>query len=185
MRHRIKPDLKNKEDETFELDLSPMLALMVCLIPIMLLSTEFVRVVIIESPLPQVVERAIAQDRDRSERPVLITLGMSEKGFDLKVEQAGRVIRSWNKERSGEGEWDLEGLNRELASIKSSYPQIFRLDLRPDPSVAYRDIVKVIDEARTPRDESLRFTVIDEATQETAETQLMFPDVLFGNLLEG
>ncbi len=185
MKKKLRSDLKNQGEESFELDLSPMLALMVCLIPIMLLSTEFVRVVIIESPLPQVVQRVIEQDRQQTERQVSITLAMTEKGFDLQVSRSGRVVRRWQGPKKEDKSWDLEGLHRELVSVKTEHPQVFRLDLRPGSGVAYNDIVQVIDEARVAKDEAVRFQVVDEQTQETAETQLMFPDVLFGNLLEG
>ena len=66
-KRRVKQDPLTQEQDTsaYELDLSPMLALMVTLIPIMLLATVFVRVTVIESSLPQVVEKAIQEDRNK------------------------------------------------------------------------------------------------------------------------
>lgn len=179
--------IKRTEDfeANFELDLSPMLALMVCLIPIMLLSTVFVKVTVIDTPLPQVVQKAIEEDRKKKERDVEVTVAMNKnKEIQLLVTVDGNT--SVKKSiKSTSSAWNFNELNTELVKVKQQYPKVFRLNLNPSEEVAYDDIVKAMDEVRTVKDESIKLFVTDEDTKEKVETNIMFPDVIFGNVLEG
>ena len=73
-RRQIQNHMQADGEASFDLDLSPMLSLMVCLIPIMLLATVFLKVTIVESDIPQVVEKAIKEDRKKKDRDILIKL---------------------------------------------------------------------------------------------------------------
>lgn len=182
-----KYDLKNlteKSESSFELDLAPMLALMVTLIPIMLLSTVFVRVAIIDTPLPQVVQQAIQKDMNKKDRKVNLTLKMTNsKQFRLVVREGARSRTiSISKQK---GEWNLPGLYSELVKVKVQHPEVFKIDLIPSSKVSYEDIVKVMDEARKIKDEKVKVYVKDEKTQQKVETNVMFPNVIFANVVEG
>jgi biopolymer transport protein ExbD len=172
-------------DANFELDLSPMLALMVCLIPIMLLSTVFVKVTVIESPLPQVVQKAIDEDRKKNDREIEVSVVMkNDKTLELKVTEDGKAKVS-KAFPVAEANWNFDGLRKELITVKRVYPKTFRLSLFPGEEVPYDDIVKLMDAVRKTGDDNVKLTVTDEETKESAETDIMFPDVIFGNLLEG
>ena len=172
-------------ESSFELDLSPMLALMVCLIPIMLLSTVFVKVTVIESPLPQVVQKAIEEDRKKKDREIEVTVLMNNnKSMELRVTEDGKA-RVKKTFKASSTSWNFDGLRQELISVKRAYPKTFRLSLYPGENVPYDDIVNFMDAVRKTGDENVKLTVTDEDTKETAETDIMFPDVVFGNLLEG
>ena len=79
MAYRKSKFLQKTDDQesTFELDLAPMLALMVTLIPIMLLSTVFVKVSLIETPLPQVVQNAIEEDLNKKNKEIHLFIHFS------------------------------------------------------------------------------------------------------------
>lgn len=176
--------IKDKIDESFELDLAPMLALMVCLIPVMLLATVFVRVTVIDTPLPQVVQEAIQNDEKDKDKKANISLAMHAKnGFHINVTQDGKTLI--NKRIPLKGEvWDLAGLHSELITLKKSYPDVFRLEISPDENVAYDQIIKVIDEARSSRDGEPKFEVTGDDGKK-GQTELMFPNVYFSNVMEG
>lgn len=177
--------ITNDEESTFELDLSPMLALMVTLIPVMLLATVFVRVTIIETKVPQVVQNAIEQDRKKKERDIQVKLLMqADKTFLIELLEDGRKKHSRSL-KAVNGEWDLDNLHKELYSLKQQHTEIFRLDLFPDQEVKYDEIVKVMDEARNAKSEEKKFVINDKKTQQTAETDIMFPDVIFSNVIGG
>lgn len=177
--------IKTEEGSSFELDLAPMLALMVTLIPILLLSTVFVQVVVIESPLPQVVKEAIEEDRKKKEREVLVTLDMGKKsGFALKVNVDGKNTNTYLVPNKA-GNLDIKELHKKLAIVKRSHPKVFRLDLFPAADVGYSDIVKVMDSARKLTAEEGKVKIQNSKTNEVAETDLMFPDVVFANVVEG
>ena len=172
-------------EASFELDLAPMLALMVTLIPIMLLSTVFVKVNIVETSLPQVVQQAIEEDRKKKDRVVLVRLDMSKKtGFSLLVTEDGKTKKSI-KLPNKEGKFDLDSLHRNLVEVKVVYPKIFRLDLKPAEDVPYNEIVKVMDEARATKTGDPTLHILDKSTNQNVETDVMFPDVIFSNVIEG
>ena len=184
---RRKYDIRNlveSSEGSFELDLAPMLALMVTLIPIMLLSTVFVKVMVVETALPQVVQQAIQKDDKDKNRKVSLSLKMSPQwGFRLLVKRGSQTqtIRVPQKQ----GQWDLEGLQAKLVKIKLSHPTVYKLDLEPDGKVPYEDIVKVMDEARTIKDQAVKVTVENKETKEKVQTDAMFPNVVFANVVGG
>ena len=185
MSQRNRRYLKQEDDDaTFELDLSPMLALMVTLIPIMLLSTVFVKVAVIETPLPQVVAKALEQDRKKKDREVRLVVKMEQNtGLNIHVYR-GSAKRSVAIPKV-QGEWDFARLHKEVVQVKVENPKLFRLDLIPGKDVSYADIVKVMDEVRNTREGDPKVYIEDVDTKERVETDIMFPDVIFSNVLEG
>ncbi|MCB0369437.1 MAG: biopolymer transporter ExbD [Bdellovibrionales bacterium] len=172
-------------DANFELDLSPMLALMVCLIPIMLLSTVFVKVTVIETPLPQAVQKAIEEDRNKKDRQIDVSLEMkNNKTLALTVKQDGKIEVQKSLASVGDT-WNFGELNSLLVEVKKVHPKVFRLSLFPSENIAYEEIVKLMDEVRTVKDDKIKLYITDDETKEQVETNIMFPDVIFGNVLEG
>ena len=72
-----------------------------------------------------------------------------------------------------------------LIDIKKQYPEVFRIELNPEANIAYKEIVKIMDEARQAHDKTIHFPVLDSKTGQTIETEYMFPDVVFVNVMEG
>lgn len=176
---------REEMEANFELDLSPMLALMVSLIPIMLLSTVFVKVTVIETPLPQVVKQAIENDRKKKERNVEVSVKLApDKKIFVLVSVDGKQTFKRQIVKDSQ-KWSLTELNTALVQVKKSHPKIFRLSLIPHESVSYEEIVKVIDEVRTVRNKNTKLFVKDEKTNQLVETDVMFPDVVFANVIEG
>jgi biopolymer transport protein ExbD len=78
--------------------------------------------------------------------------------------------------------WDLEALQVAAFSIKEKSPEVFRVDLAPDKDVSLDELVKVMDSLRrTPEARKVAFT--DPANGQRVETELMFPNVLFANVV--
>ncbi len=184
-RNKIRFKSGSDEESTYDLDLSPMLALMVTLIPIMLLATVFVKVTIIESALPQVVQKAIEEDRNNKNKKISIQLNMKKnKSFYLNISKGKRSRKSIKISSRG-GQWDLNRLHTQLVTIKQKYPRTFRIDLVPAESVSYEDIVKVIDEARGTKSEDPKLYIRDKESNKRVETTVMFPDIIFSNVVGG
>ena len=172
------------DSASFELDLAPMLALMVTLIPILLLSTQFLQIVVIDTALPQTVQEAIEKDRNKKDRDVSIALEMNEgRGFNLLVTIDGKVKDRFKIPKQGK-EWNFKELHQKLVFVKKQHPKIFRLDLNPGSAVQYEQIVKVMDAARKLEKEDGKVSITGKDNQ-MAETDIMFPDVIFANLVEG
>lgn len=167
----------------FELDLAPLLAVMVKLVPVLLVSSAFVQVMTVETDLPQAVKQAIEQ-QEKKETPTTIQVKASAKdGLIVTVLKSGaEKVQSIPLK---EGEFDFNQLHLSLQKIKSENPEVFKIELTPDDSVAYKDIVRITDEARRSRDKKVTFPVLDSKENKTVMTDFMFPDVVFTNIFDG
>lgn len=173
-----------QEAVSFEIDLAPMLALMVTLIPILLLSSVFVKVMVIDSPLPQVVAQAIKEDRENKKPEVRITLSVSGKsGFNVIVTDRGK--NKTTKIPLKDKQLDFDKLHETMVSVKQEYPRTFKLEMFPEGHVSYKDLIKVMDSVRRTNENDPKLFIHDSKTNKDVENQLMFPDVVFANVVEG
>lgn len=170
-----------------DLDMTPILSLMIVLIPMLLLSAAFVQVKVIDAPLPQFIAEAIAENKSGEQlievdlellkdRAVRVNLSVNGKGSQRTVAsvsaESGPVV-------------DLEGVRAELIRVKRAHPTVFSISVNPSAEITYDEIVKVLDTARTSGSAEVQFEIINKESGEKSSTDLMFPEVVFGNLLEG
>jgi hypothetical protein len=159
--------------------------MMVTLIPILLLSTAFLQIKIIETPLPQVVAKAIADNKnDLNPRAELSIESGITSGFNITV-VASNGARERISVPNVDGKFNYSGLHQRLYLVKSKYPDIFKLSLSPESSVPYDEIIKTMDAARKTEAGEAKFIITNKDSGESAETDLMFPEVVFGNVIEG
>lgn len=166
----------------FELDLAPLLAVMVKLVPVLLVSSAFVQMMIIESELPQVVQQAVEKQNQDQKKSITLEISAQE-GIKVQIEISGKISES--KVPLKGGLIDFPSLHQHLVSIKKQHPEVFQIDLIPNSDVSYKDIVKIMDEARKSRDTKVTFPVFDQAKGKTVETNYMFPEIVFVNMTEG
>ena len=77
-------------DATFDLNLAPILDIIVSIVPLLLLSVAFVQVKMIDSSVPQVVAEAAQRANEKSE--AVFALKISKlKGFTLEVTKDGKM----------------------------------------------------------------------------------------------
>ncbi|MES2801029.1 MAG: biopolymer transporter ExbD [Bdellovibrionota bacterium] len=168
----------------FELDLAPLLAVMVKLVPVLLMSSAFVQMMIIETELPQIVQEAIKkQEADPNSAKISVTVTKTE-GVKITLTEKGKAhveVVGLNQEKN----IDYPALHAKFVALKKSHPAVFKIDIQPDADVAYKDVVKVMDEARKAREKNLKFPVKDEKTGNESTTDYMFPEIVFGNTMDG
>ena len=175
--------LKINHNSEFELDLAPLLAVMVKLVPVLLISSAFVQMMVIETELPQVVAEAI-QRNEQDKTPTNIALEVDGKeGFKIIITENGKESEEAVPMKNGA--FDLPTLHQKLVAVKKAHPEVFKIELNPDSRVPYKDIVKVIDEARQAHDTSVTFPVFDKKQGKNVETKYMFPEIIFANMMEG
>lgn len=175
--------LKIDHNSEFDLDLAPLLAVMVKLVPVLLVSSAFVQMMVIESQLPQVVTEAI-QRQDQETTTTNVALEVDAKA-GLRV-----ILTVKGKEKVEtiplkEGAFDLPSLHAKLVEIKKAHPEVFKLELNPDGQVPYHQIVKIMDEVRQAKDATIKFPVFDTKQGKNVETNYMFPEIIFANMMEG
>jgi len=167
----------------FELDLAPLLAVMVKLVPVLIVSSAFVPVVIIQSELPAPVA-AIVNEEKKEEPPQLELEIHPTEGMTLKLSQGGKGIDQLHLDYPKDLK-NLSTLKEGLAKMKRQQPQLFRLELLPKGDVPYEVIVKIIDAARKSPSSTEKFKFKNNKSGSMEETDYMFPDVVFANILEG
>lgn len=173
---------EQSEGETdWEIDLSPLLALMVTLIPVLLLQTSFATLKMIETTLPVLSDAEVKPDDKKKDQIDFNLSVFANKEHELVMELAvdNKTIKSV-KIKPLEEKFDYKKLQDELFIVKKKYPKENRLKLMPGDGISYSKIVKLIDSSRvTPEKKPMRFTA---STGENLETTFLFPDVVFGNI---
>lgn len=181
MRRAKKFEIKHNSE--FELDLAPLLAVMVKLVPVLLVSTAFVQTSVIESELPQVVQQAIQDNKDKNNETSIALYVGKDNGFEIQVISSNKtdVIKIPN----ANSQLNYADLHKKLIEVKKQNPNVFKIELRPEDNISYDQLVKVMDEARSAKDSNLKFPVTDKKTGAVQETNYMFPEIVFANMLEG
>ena len=172
------------ENLEFDLDLAPLLAVMVKLVPVLLLSSAFIQLMVIETELPQAVQQAVEESQTQDNQ-VFISMAISNKnGITIAINKNGELTTE-TVAKNAKGEFDLGELNKKLADIKKAHPTVFKLSISPDADVSYKEIVKIMDESRKARDKNIKFPVFDKKTNQQIFTDYMFPEIEFANIMEG
>lgn len=166
-------------DATFDLNLAPILDIIVSIVPLLLLSIAFVQVKMIDTSIPQVVAEAMQRANDKAQTSVSLKVSKS-KGFTFEVNKGGKTtpVSVGNKGK----DWDLDMLTAAAFTIKQQNPEVFRIDMSPEADVNLDELVKVMDHLRrTPDTQKVAF--VDPANGQRIETELMFPNILFANVI--
>ena len=180
-RRRFKTQINHNSE--FELDLAPLLAVMVKLVPVLLVSSAFAQLMIIETELPQVVQQAIARE-EKKEKPTQINLTIDKSnGVHITTTKAGKEsIKSIAMDKN---DFNYGAIHLALIEVKKENPEVFKIELNPGASVSYKEIVKIMDEVRKTNDVNVVFPLKDEKTGLSTNTDYMFPEVVFSNVTEG
>ena len=129
------------------------------------------------------VEKAIAAANEKNKDVVQVQLSVSKKdGFHFTVRDNGETKETVVALKGDQ--FDFEGLHKETLSLKTTYPDVFRLELNPEENIPLDEIVAVMDKIRVTAAGEPKVVFKDE-TGKPLETNLMFPDVVFGNVAGG
>ena len=179
---RKAPKMSHNTSSEFELDLAPLLAVMVKLVPVLLISSAFIQVMMIESDLPQAVKQQIEEAPKDPETAIQLLVSNTE-GITVVVQ--GKQGRATVSVPLKSGAFDYQKLHLELQQVKRVHPGVFRIELQPEGNVAYRDLIKMMDEARKSRNRDVKFPIFDKTENKEIMTDYMFPDVVFSNVMDG
>ena len=159
MTKRYKPQINHNSE--FELDLAPLLAVMVKLVPVLLISSAFVQMMIIETELPKVIQQALAK-QENNKKATTISLSIDKKnGINIIITTDGKdSVKQISLNQKNE--IDFEKVHLSVQEIKKLHPEIFKIELNPADNISYKEIVKIMDEVRKSKSSAIRFSVKDE-----------------------
>lgn len=175
--------IESNDDSTFDLNLAPMLDIIVSIVPMLLMSLAFVQVTMIETPVPQAVEKAMQEADKRDDLPKISLAVSSVSGFTVEVEHKGKTD-SRKIALKGSG-LDFDGLHAAMVELKLKHPDAFRLELLPDEGTPLESIVLTMDRVRNRAKTDPPLFFNDVASGKQVETDLIFPDVVFGDVTGG
>jgi biopolymer transport protein ExbD len=171
------------EDASFDLNLAPMLDIIVSIIPLLLLSTVFINITILESPIPQPVAKAMANDRQNRDKDFSIAVfADKERGFLVRLSDHGKTEEI--QVALSASNLDFSGLHKEMVKIKQRYPDTFRFEFHPAAELKYDEIVGVLDAVRNRDAKDPLIHITEEGTSKQVQVDLLFPDVVFANVSE-
>lgn len=161
---------------SFELEhtnITPMMNLMVVLIPLLLTSAEFVRLGIIELNLPPASAgpdgKTLAEMPLESIQKLDLTVTITNQGFFIS---SALAVLSGLREGEptiplNQGSYDFPALSEKLYEIKAkalgAFPDTEQIILMAEPEVDYQTVVSTMDAARSIR--------------RNGSSELLFPDV--------
>jgi hypothetical protein len=133
----------------------------------------------IDTTVPQVVAEAADRANDKSETSV--TLKVSKNGgFEFDVMKDGKATPTHVPNKGTA--WDVDALHAAAFEIKNKHPEVFRLDLEPESDVNLNDLVMLMDKLRKTPD-SRKIAFVDPGNGQKVETELMFPNISFANVI--
>ena len=129
---------KRRKGNTYEIDVTTFLNLMVVLIPFLLITAVFSRLTIVELDLPSNASGAAKQESFRVE--VIVR----EEGIEISNGTA--IIATVPKK---DGDYDLESLSEMMVSLKQEYPDIDSASVLMEAFIPYDYLIQVMDIVRT------------------------------------
>ncbi|HHS14002.1 MAG TPA: hypothetical protein ENN03_09605 [bacterium] len=154
---------KKRGLEEMATNITPMMNLMVVLIPLLLTSAEFVKLSVIELNLPP-VERGsegemLSQLPEENMKTLDLTVTITDKGFFISSamavlagEQAEEPTIPLIRNADGIFEHDYETLSIKLYEIKQRalgrFPDAEQIIILGEPSIVYQTVISTMDAAR-------------------------------------
>lgn len=171
---------RRSKGEGINLNLVPILDTMVALISFLLFTTSFLAIVHIESPVPQT--SAAVNEKKIQEKPLQLTVSLREK--EAEIWSPFDRIPSKIIPNPTPGQPDVKTLHDSLLAIKQQFPKETQVVFVPFSGATYDVLVSVMDSMRMVEKTDTPIYQNDDQGVSKPVKQL-FPDVIFGNLLEG
>ncbi len=163
------------------MNLVPMLDALVTMIAFLMYTMAFLSLTMIESPLPMVSSEQ--NQVQLKERPLQLTITVNDK--DLLIWSPFDLIPQMHIPNRDDGTPDVLKLHEAVIGIKQKFPTETKLVLVPKGATSYDTIVMVLDAARSLDKTDPPIVLINPQTKVQEEAKVLFPEVIFGNLLGG
>lgn len=192
---------KSFDNNITDLDLVPIMNLVVCLIPMVLWGASMVKLGVVNINAPKFGMGAAAEPVDEENKPLNLTIAVASDGFRLSatgadlnqvlglapavvidpaapegVPMAGPVIP-----KKGD-QYDYTELYNKMVAIKTRFPEETIVNLTAEPALPYKHIITVMDAIRM-RLEGDSYPDVDAFRKggikmENGAQQLLWPDVV-------
>jgi biopolymer transport protein ExbD len=178
---------RRHNDGTFELQLTSMVDIFTIMVFFLIKGFAAVALsfVVLEAQIPQPVAEALEKDRKKKDRDVVLMVDIqTSRSLSIEVLVNGNQSQRIVVAPKGK-EFDLTKFHSEIVGLKLKFPEVFRIDVSPSEQISYKEIINVMDQVRMRRGDDPKVFIEDTNTKAKTETNLLFPDVVFGNVMEG
>jgi len=172
---------KQKSKEQIQLNLVPMIDALITLIIFLLFTMSIINLASIETPVPMASSR-INQSKLK-QKPLQLTLTFRKNSIELW--SPFNLIRKKTIHHNPDGEPNLYELHETVIEIKQRFPNEKQIVLVPHRRVNYDELVSVIDSVRHFESSDAPLFISDQKTGIDEVVEILFPEVVFGNLLGG
>lgn len=192
---------KSFDNTIADLDLVPIMNLVVCLIPMVLWGASMVKLGVVNINAPKFGMGAAAEPVDEENKPLNLTIGVASDGFRLSATgadlnqvlglqpavaidpaapegapTAGPIIP-----KKGD-QYDYPALYNMMVAIKTRFPEETIVNLTAEPTLPYKHIITVMDAIRMRLDGD-SYADLDAFRKggikmENGAQQLLWPDVV-------
>ncbi len=169
---------KSKTDG-ITLNLVPILDTIVALIAFLLFTMSFLSIVSIESPAPQASTQT--QEQALKEKPLQLTVSINDK--EAEVCSPFDKIPSKKIPNPLPGQPDVKALHDTLVAVKQKFPLETKVVFAPSTAITYDVLVAVMDSMRMMDPTDPPIFVKNAATGNDEPVKVLFPNVVYGNLL--
>jgi biopolymer transport protein ExbD len=158
-----------------KVNLVPMMDAIFNFIFFLLITSSFISIFQISSPLPIISDK---QPLELDKKPLALTVSIDASRVIVKTGVPSKVVQTFSKE--GE-DYPWENIHQYFVETKKKYMHEDSAIIEPDNAVTYSDIVKLMDSIRIMKktDESL---YSKDAQGVPVKLELLFSTVLFGNI---
>lgn len=159
--------------ENVEPNLTPVMNLMVVLIPLLLSSAEFIKIAILELNLPPAagpVQETLQKPQEKT-RTLDLTVSVTNEGF--YISSALAVLRPESGDGPSipmrpDGTYDFEALSQKLLEIKQSaegkFPDSQTIIIQAEPVIDYQTLVSAMDAARAIKIDNRKITLFPQVS---------------------
>lgn len=155
---------RHKEAEK-ELDITPLMNLVVTLIPFLLVSTVFTQIGVHNLNMPAISANPTMQEEQK--KPVVLEVVLYKNRLDLLDRQTGPLKSYPNID----GHYDYDGLVSTLKAVKMRFPEVTDITVLMEKDTHYDHLIRTMDAVRTTRQEQDGKLVKVE----------LFPDISIGD----
>jgi biopolymer transport protein ExbD len=171
---------RTKPDD--QLNLTPMIDMITCLMFFLLMFASVMPVVIIDAPLPKIASTAdeVRKAKDTTTQ-LEIMVYIDKNGFQVRSDLGGDKAFPLGNE----GKWPVSELHNFLVQLKQKKPSAKEITLMPADDTPYFVMVEVMDAARELKKEDPGFTTVPMEVwgkPESEQFNRLFPDVSIGGV---
>ncbi len=164
---------RNASHHEVELNMTPVMNLMVCLIPLLLTSAQFIKIGVIDLNLPPAVGTAVSQLEapKESAKKLDLAITITDKGFFISSSLA--ILRSSDGAgpsipRNENGDYDFADLSAKLFEIKKkaigNFSDTEKIIIQAEPEIDYQLLVNTMDAARSITRDDKKYTLFPDVS---------------------